>query len=163
MNTRLAFAILLGAIAVQAQDSKLVQTVHAFYAERAAREGAIGAKTRAVTVLQRTSSDLRLNPHLHAVFLDGAWHEPGGELTWQGLRHLKPPEAAEASWVIAHALTNDYALERRSLRSLRIMALPDAFQRFKSFLCKDLSRQRTCSALRSSYQCCHGALALRCR
>ena len=52
-----------------------MQTVHAFYAEHAAREGAIGAKSGAVTVVQRTSSDLRLNPHLHAVFLDGAWHE----------------------------------------------------------------------------------------
>jgi hypothetical protein len=72
-----------------------VQTVHAFYAERAAREGAMGAKTGAVTVVQRTSSDLRLNPHLHAVFLDGAWHEPGGELTWQGLRHLKTSEVGE--------------------------------------------------------------------
>jgi hypothetical protein len=49
-----------------------VQTVHAFYAERAAREGAMGAKTGAVTVVQRTSSDLRLSPHVHAVFLDGA-------------------------------------------------------------------------------------------
>ena len=57
-----------------------VETVQAFYAERAAREGALGAKTGAVTVVQRTSSDLRLNPHLHLVALDGAWHEQGGEL-----------------------------------------------------------------------------------
>ncbi len=41
-----------------------VETVQTFYAERAAREGALGAKTGAVTVVQRTSSDLRLNPHL---------------------------------------------------------------------------------------------------
>jgi putative transposase/transposase-like zinc-binding protein len=72
-----------------------VETVHAFYAERAAREGAIGAKTGAVTVVQRTSSDLRLNPHLHAVVLDGAWHDPGGGLTWQGLGHLKTSEVGE--------------------------------------------------------------------
>jgi hypothetical protein len=38
-----------------------VETVHAFYAERAAREGALGAKTGAVTVVQRGSSDLRLD------------------------------------------------------------------------------------------------------
>ena len=38
-----------------------VETVHAFYAERAAREGALGAKTGAVTVVQRTSFDLRLD------------------------------------------------------------------------------------------------------
>lgn len=69
-----------------------VETVHAFYAERAAREGALGAKTGAVTVMQRTSSDLRLNPHLHLVALDGAWHEQCGELCWQGLGHLQTSE-----------------------------------------------------------------------
>ncbi len=29
-------------------------------------------KTGAITVVQRTSSDLRLNPHRHVVFLEGA-------------------------------------------------------------------------------------------
>jgi hypothetical protein len=69
-----------------------VETVHTFYAERAAQEGALGAKTGAVTAVQRTSSDLRLNPHLHAVVLDGAWYEQGGELCWQGLGHIKTSE-----------------------------------------------------------------------
>ena len=32
-------------------------------------------------MVQRTSSDLRLNPHLHLIVLDGAWHEDGGELS----------------------------------------------------------------------------------
>ena len=41
------------------------KTVQEFYAERAAREGALGTKTGSVTVVQRTSSDFRLNPHLH--------------------------------------------------------------------------------------------------
>jgi len=38
-----------------------VESVHAFYVERAAERGSPGAKTGAVTVVQRTSSDLRLN------------------------------------------------------------------------------------------------------
>jgi hypothetical protein len=62
-----------------------VETVLRFYAARAAQEGRLGAKTGAVTVVQRTSSDLRLNPHLHMVVLDGAWYEDGGELGWEGL------------------------------------------------------------------------------
>lgn len=58
-----------------------VQGVERFYEERAARRGACGAaKSGAVTVAQRTSSDMRLNPHLHIVFLDGAYHEDGAEL-----------------------------------------------------------------------------------
>ncbi len=53
-----------------------VESVQRFYAERA---GSKPAKTGAVTVVQRTSSDLRLKPHLHVVFLDGAYHEHEGE------------------------------------------------------------------------------------
>jgi len=48
-----------------------------------------------VTVVQRTSSDLRLNPHLHVVFLDGAYHEDGAALVWDELGHLKTREVGE--------------------------------------------------------------------
>jgi hypothetical protein len=64
------------------------QTVQGFYARRAREEGHLGAKTGSVTVLQRVSSDLRLNPHIHAVFLDGAWYEQEDELVFVGLGHL---------------------------------------------------------------------------
>ena len=70
-------------------------TVHTFYAERAAEESISGAKTGSVTAVQRTSSDLRLNPHLHLVALDGAYHERGAELAWQALGHLKTSEVGE--------------------------------------------------------------------
>jgi len=53
----------------------VVETVLTFYAARAAQEGGLGAKTGAVTLVQRTASDLRLNPHLHLVVPDG---QPGG-------------------------------------------------------------------------------------
>ena len=72
-----------------------VESVHAFYVERAAAGGARGAKTGAVTVVQRTSSDLRLNPHLHVVFLDGAYHDDGAALAWEELGHLKTREVGE--------------------------------------------------------------------
>jgi Putative transposase len=71
------------------------KTVHRFYAERAAKEGWSGAKSGSVTVIQRTSADLRLNPHLHLVALDGAYHEQGAELVWHALGHLKTSEAGE--------------------------------------------------------------------
>jgi hypothetical protein len=70
-------------------------TVQGFYAERAGRDGYPGGKTGCVTVVQRTSSDLRLNPHLHAVFLDGTWHEEGDELLFRGLGHLRTSEIGE--------------------------------------------------------------------
>jgi len=75
-----------------------VETVHSFYAKRAAAAGGVSAcaaKSGAVTVVQRTSSDLRLNPHLHVVFLDGAYHEQGPQLAWQALGHLQTHEVGQ--------------------------------------------------------------------
>jgi Putative transposase len=75
-----------------------VATVHSFYAKRAAAAGGVlasAAKSGAVTVVQRTSSDLRLNPHLHVVFLDGAYHELGPQLAWQALGHLQTREVGQ--------------------------------------------------------------------
>lgn len=65
-----------------------VETVHGFYAEK-------GGKSGAVTVVQRTSSDLRLNPHLHTVFLDGAYREEGAELVWEACRQLRTRDVGE--------------------------------------------------------------------
>ena len=44
-------------------------------------------------MVQRTSSDLRLNPHVHAVFLDGGYRGDGEEFT--ALGHLRGSEVAE--------------------------------------------------------------------
>jgi hypothetical protein len=38
---------------------------------------------------------LRLNPHLHGVFLDGAWHEQEGDLVFRGLGHLRTSEVGD--------------------------------------------------------------------
>jgi putative transposase len=73
----------------------VVKTVLRFCAARAAQEGRLGVTRGAVTVVQRMSSDLRLNPHLHLVVLYGAWSEDGGELAWEGLSHLGTSEVGE--------------------------------------------------------------------
>jgi hypothetical protein len=49
----------------------------------------------AVAAMQRTSSDLRLDPHLHLIALDGTWREDGGELAWERLGHLRTSEVGE--------------------------------------------------------------------
>jgi len=69
-----------------------VKSVQSFYAKHAAKGGIAGGKTGAITVIQRASSDLRLNPHLHVVFLDGVYHEHNTTLAWAGLGHLKTRE-----------------------------------------------------------------------
>jgi hypothetical protein len=52
---------------------------------------------------------MRLNPHLHVVFLDGAYHEDGTELVWNELGHLRTREVGQ---VLEHAVG-------RMLRTLR--------------------------------------------
>ena len=54
-----------------------------------------GGEDRRDHRVQRTSSDLRLNPHLHVVFLDGAYAERGAELVWESLSHLKMRHVGE--------------------------------------------------------------------
>jgi hypothetical protein len=66
-----------------------VKTVLDFYRER----GGVGARGQsgAVVAVQRTSSDLKLNPHVHAVFLDGVFRneeQDRGELEFRALSHL---------------------------------------------------------------------------
>jgi hypothetical protein len=90
------------------------ETVQGFYAGRAREEGHLGGKTGSVTVVQRTSSDLRCNPHLHAVFLDGTW-EQQGELVFRGLGHLRTSDVGE---VLAHTIRRieKHLRRRRQLR-----------------------------------------------
>jgi hypothetical protein len=38
---------------------------------------------------------LRLNPHLHVVFVDGAYHEQDAVLAWQALGHLQTREVGQ--------------------------------------------------------------------
>ena len=48
-----------------------IDTVASNYRRRLADRGIADGECGAVTVIQRANSDLRCNPHLHAIFLDG--------------------------------------------------------------------------------------------
>jgi len=68
-----------------AYDSKLcgdvlgvfLRAVSGWYRARAGAMGYLGGKTAAFTVIQRASSDLRLNPHYHSLLLDGVYVDQG--------------------------------------------------------------------------------------
>ena len=69
-----------------------------------AKEGSAGGQSGAVVVVhpfgyhearQRTSSDLRLNPHLHVVFLDGVYRAQGEHVLFHELPHLRTRDVAE--------------------------------------------------------------------
>jgi hypothetical protein len=64
-------------------------------------------------VVQRTSSDLRLNPHLHVVFLDGTYHAQDGKLAWEDLGRLETREVGEVLERVVHRI--DKHLRRHGL------------------------------------------------
>jgi len=69
-----------------------VQTVLRFYTRRMKKAGVAPCQSGAVVALQRTSSDLRLNPHLHVLFLDGVYREEGDAAVFHALPHLSTRE-----------------------------------------------------------------------
>jgi hypothetical protein len=78
-------------------------TVAAWYRTRQARRGLPDGACGAVTVIQRASSDLRLNPHFHALFLDGTYR-PGRDGGGRPLFHPVPgPTQDEVEAVVQRA------------------------------------------------------------
>jgi hypothetical protein len=71
-------------------------SILAFYAARMAKEGIASGQSGAVIVVQRTSSDLKLQPHLHLVVLDGAYRElDASAVGFTALPHLSTREVGE--------------------------------------------------------------------
>jgi hypothetical protein len=69
LRARVAYdGALMGAVSRIVVDSVL-----GWYRRRMEIEGAVDGRSGAVTIVQRTSADLKLNPHLHAVVLDGVF------------------------------------------------------------------------------------------
>jgi hypothetical protein len=91
-----------------------VSTVLRFYAERMKKDGAPNGQSGAVVVVQRTSSDLKLNPHLHVLFLDGAYRELGDEAVFRELPRLSTREVGE---VLDRAVQRMTRFVRRRERS----------------------------------------------
>ena len=77
-------------------------SIQRFYQRRLAELGHPDGRTGSVTAIQRCSSDLRLNPHLHGVFLDGVYSQDGrGELTLTALPALCDLDVQEVLQTIA--------------------------------------------------------------
>jgi len=88
-----------------------VKTVLAFYRTRGG--GPPRGQSGAVVALQRTSSDLKLNPHVHAVFLDGVYRNVDEELEFRALAHLSTRDVAEVLSMTRDRMTK--YLRRRGL------------------------------------------------
>jgi hypothetical protein len=67
-----------------------------------------------LTVIQRSSGDMRLNPHLHVVALDGVYvADPDGQPVFRALGRLKTDEVADVVQITKARLLK--ALERRGV------------------------------------------------
>ena len=74
-----------------------VDSVLGWYRRRLRASTRERAESGAVVVVQRASSDLKLNPHLHVVFLDGVYAaSPGGGLEFRPLPRLSTGDVADA-------------------------------------------------------------------
>ena len=81
-------------------------SIQRFYEHRMAEHGQPGGRTGSVTAIQRCSSDLRLNPHLHGVWLDAVYlKDADGQLSWSSLPALSDRDVQEVlQTVIARLL-----------------------------------------------------------
>jgi hypothetical protein len=93
IRSRLAFdGKLLGAVMRLFIDSIL-----GWYRRRLRASTHERARSGAVVAVQRASSDLKLNPHLHAVFLDGVYAaSTDGSLEFRALARLSTSDVADA-------------------------------------------------------------------
>jgi len=94
-----------------------VSTILAFYGARMKFDGVTGGQSGAVVVVQRTSSDLKLNPHLHILFLDGVYREPDASSadspSFTALPHLSTHDVGEVLEAICKRIVKH--LRRRGL------------------------------------------------
>ena len=89
-------------------------SVLGFYRRHMALEGHARGRSGVMNVVQRTSSDLRLAPHWHAVALDGVYTESAeGELVFHPLPRLRTDEVADVLQTVRIRIAR--MLQRRGL------------------------------------------------
>ena len=77
-------------------------TVAGWYCKRHVERGLPSGETGAVTVIQRANSDLRLNPHLHTIFLDGVY-SPDGDGKGQMFHPAPTPSQEDIEQLVQRA------------------------------------------------------------
>jgi hypothetical protein len=89
-------------------------SILSFYTKHMKKEGVANGQSGAVVVVQRTSPDLKLNPHLHAIVLDGAYRElDASTVGFNALPHLSTRDVGEVIETICARLVK--LLRRRGL------------------------------------------------
>jgi len=87
--------------------------ISTFVIQRSGLTVASGAKTGAVTLIQRFGSALNLNIHLHMLFLDGAYTFSGQRVSFHRARRPSNAELAQLLGTLSRRIVR--VLERRGL------------------------------------------------
>ena len=78
-------------------------TVATWYRKRAKSQcGFADAQCGGLTVIQRASSDVRLNPHFHTLFLDGVYVRDANDAAAPPVFHPAPPPSQDDVDSVVH-------------------------------------------------------------
>ena len=92
----LRFPLAYGARLLGAVLRIFTETVAAWYRKHAAKQcGTANSEYGGLTVIQRASSDLRLNPHFHTLFLDGVYVRDDADANAPPVFHPASPPTQE--------------------------------------------------------------------
>jgi hypothetical protein len=83
-----------------------IDSVIGFYKRRIRDEKNIKGQSRAVSVVQRVSSDLRLNPHQHAIMVDGVFSANSDSVVFHPLGRLDGSDISDLLQVIRVRVVN---------------------------------------------------------
>ncbi len=83
-----------------------IDSILGFYKRRIRDDKNIKGQSGAVSVVQRVSSDLRLNPHLHAIVVDGAFSAHNDSVVFHPLKSLNDSDVADLQQVIRARVVN---------------------------------------------------------
>jgi hypothetical protein len=83
-----------------------IESILGFYKRRARDDKNIKGQSGAVSVVQRVSSDLRLNPHLHAIVVDGVFSANSDSVVFHPLKSLLDSDVADLLQVIRVRVVN---------------------------------------------------------
>jgi hypothetical protein len=99
------------------------ETVAAWYRKRAAKQcGTANSECGGLTDIQRASSDLRLNPHFHTLFLDGVYVRDDADENAPPMFHAAPPPSQDDVQAVVQQAAKRIVrfLQKRGLIALAI-------------------------------------------
>ena len=132
LRAPLAYELGLMSVVARVFEDSLLRWYERRLAPGNSSRGGRAAQGGLMTVIQRSSGDMRLNPHLHVVALDGVYVAgPDGLPVFRALGRLRTDEVADVVQITKARVLK--ALERRGV----VRVSPDALEVDDAFAARD--------------------------